>query len=100
MSLMIGFLLPLLPWVVLWVVLRHGPFRNRWWKGENPIGFALCVGGLAFLVGFIGPMILAPGANQGPLLGILITGPWGLVVGAAWGLLRAALRGRWNSLTE
>jgi hypothetical protein len=35
--------------------------------------------------GFLGPMILAPEANQGPLLGIFITGPLGLVVGAiAW----------------
>lgn len=36
-----------------------------------------------FLAGFFGPMILAPEANQGPLIGILFTGPAGLAVGIA-----------------
>jgi hypothetical protein len=54
-------------------------------------GFGLTVGGVAFLVGFIGPMILG-GGNQGPLLGIFYTGPIGTVVGLVWGLLRAAHR--------
>ncbi|ESY71163.1 hypothetical protein X742_01675 [Mesorhizobium sp. LNHC232B00] len=31
--------------------------------------------------GFVGPIIFTPDANQGPLLGIFITGPLGLVVG-------------------
>lgn len=35
------------------------------------------VGIVGFLGGFIGPMILTPGANQGPLLGIFVTGPDG-----------------------
>ena len=30
-------------------------------------------------------MILAPGANQGPLLGLFITGPLGFVAGAVGG---------------
>jgi hypothetical protein len=42
------------------------------------------VGGAA---GFFGPIFLNPDANQGPLLGILITGPGGLVAGAVLGLL-------------
>lgn len=46
------------------------------------------VGGVAFLLGFIGPMILAPGANQGPLLGIFVTGPLGLVFGFVAAVLR------------
>lgn len=41
----------------------------------------LIVGGFGFLLGFIGPMIFAPGANQGPLLGIFITGPIGFMLG-------------------
>jgi hypothetical protein len=41
-----------------------------------------CVFGLiAFLAGFVGPMVLTPGANQGPMLGIFITGPLGFIVG-------------------
>jgi hypothetical protein len=82
-------LFPLLPIASLWLIVRHGPIRNRWWREENPIGFALFVGGIAFLAGFLGPIILAPDANQGPLLGIFYTGPLGTLVGLVWGMLRA-----------
>jgi hypothetical protein len=87
-------LLPVIPWIALVYVVRHGPFRNRWWRGETVLGFAAMLGGAAFSVGFFGPMIWAPDANQGPLLGIFITGPAGLGVGLAWGLLRALRRKR------
>lgn len=46
---------------------------------------ALALGGLGFVLGFFGPMIFAPEANQGPMLGIFITGPGGAVLGAAAG---------------
>jgi hypothetical protein len=55
---------------------------------------ALLVGGLGFLLGFIGPILLTPESNQGPLLGIFVTGPIGMVLGAAGGMLWATLRGR------
>jgi hypothetical protein len=83
--------LPLLPWIALYFIIRHGPFLNRFWKGENFLGFGLTVGGIAFLIGFVGPMIFG-GGNQGPLLGIFYTGPIGTAVGLAWGLFRAARR--------
>ena len=89
--------LPLLPWLALAWVVRHGPFRNRWWRGETALGFAALVGGAAFAIGFFGPLIWAPDANQGPLLGIFITGPAGFAVGLAWGLLRSAKRRREES---
>lgn len=73
----------------IWAIVCYGPIRSRWWRREHPIGFALFVGAVTFFAGFVGPMIVAPGANQGPLLGILYTGPLGVVVGLAWGLLRA-----------
>jgi hypothetical protein len=41
----------------------------------------LIIGGISFCTGFFGPIIFDPGANQGPLLGIFITGPVGFVVG-------------------
>lgn len=44
-------------------------------------------GALGFCGGFFGPMIFAPAANQGPLLGIFITGPIGFVVGIVGGLV-------------
>ena len=56
---------------------------------------AVAVGAIGFSAGFFGPMILAPDANQGPLLGIFITGPLGVVVGAVGGcILALARRGR------
>lgn len=46
--------------------------------------FLLCVfilGAVGFSAGFFGPMIFSPDANQGPLVGILISGPGGAVLG-------------------
>ncbi|HEX3603840.1 MAG TPA: hypothetical protein VHU43_07090 [Steroidobacteraceae bacterium] len=34
-----------------------------------------------FLAGFVGPMILSPDSNLGPIIGILFSGPAGLVLG-------------------
>ncbi|MBI1283228.1 MAG: multidrug ABC transporter permease [Thiobacillus sp.] len=48
---------------------------------------ALMLGGLGFVLGFFGPMVFAPEANQGPLLGIFITGPGGAALGAVTGWL-------------
>lgn len=48
---------------------------------------ALLVGGVSFVAGFFGPMLLAPGANQGPMLGIFITGPIGALLGAVGGFV-------------
>jgi len=62
--------------------------RGRQLRAARILGPALWVGGVAFLVGFIGPMIVVPGANQGPMLGIFITGPLGFVVGLVYGVIR------------
>jgi len=48
---------------------------------------ALIVGGIGFCAGFFGPIVFAPDANQGPLLGIFITGPLGAVFGAIGGFV-------------
>lgn len=60
---------------------------------------ALLLGSIGFLGGFLGPIYLAPDANQGPLLGIFITGPLGFLIG---GLLGAAWwrRGRGEELRQ
>jgi hypothetical protein len=55
---------------------------------------AATVGACGFAIGFVGPMILAPDANQGPLLGIFITGPLGAVLGAFGGYLVGRRRAR------
>lgn len=55
---------------------------------------AVILGGLGFFGGFFGPMIFAPDANQGPLLGIFITGPLGFVLGGIGGALVGWARNR------
>jgi hypothetical protein len=55
---------------------------------------ALVTGAVGFSAGFFGPMIFVPGANQGPLLGIFITGPLGLMLGGAGGAIHWFTRGR------
>jgi hypothetical protein len=59
------------------------------------------IGVLSFLSGFVGPMILDPTSPQGPLLGILVTGPLGALAGAVLGamiglLVPAAPAQRWT----
>ena len=49
------------------------------------LGGGVIVGLGGFILGFFGPMIFAPEANQGPLLGIFITGPLGLLIGLIGG---------------
>jgi hypothetical protein len=60
---------------------------------------ALTTGGVGFAAGFFGPMILTPDANQGPLLGLFITGPLGFVLGAVGGGVYWLARRR-SRLTE
>jgi|SRR6185369_6963947 len=55
---------------------------------------ALLTGGIAFSAGFFGPILFTPGANQGPLLGIFITGPLGFILGAVGGAIYWFARGR------
>ena len=54
--------------------------------------WAAILGAIGFAGGFFGPIIFVPDANQGPLLGIFITGPagfvGGLIFGALWHLFR------------
>jgi len=48
---------------------------------------ALVLGAIGFCGGFFGPMIFVPEANQGPMLGIFITGPLGFAAGAVGGFI-------------
>jgi hypothetical protein len=43
------------------------------------------VGAVGLALGFVGPLLVTPSANLGPLLGILITGPAGFILGALAG---------------
>lgn len=53
---------------------------------------ALILGLVGFFSGFLGPIALSPEANQGPLLGIFITGPGGALLGVLLGAVTGALR--------
>ena len=55
---------------------------------------AIVLGAIGFCGGFFGPMIFAPEANQGPLLGLFITGPLGFLLGGLGGLVHWLARGR------
>ena len=57
---------------------------ERGFFGAIAIGAAV-VGTIGFIGGFFGPLIFAPEANQGPLLGLFITGPGGFLVGGIGG---------------
>jgi hypothetical protein len=59
---------------------------------QHVVRYAALLGGLGFAVGFIGPMILDPTSGNGPLLGIFITGPAGVVVGTIVGIVQSARR--------
>ncbi len=58
---------------------------------------AFATGGVGFAGGFFGPIIFMPGANQGPLLGIFITGPLGFILGAVGGAIYWLVWGRRRS---
>jgi hypothetical protein len=70
------------------VIVKYG-LSDRW-RGivRRAIRPALIVGGIGFAAGFFGPMLLEPDANQGPMLGIFITGPLGFMLGLVYGVIR------------
>lgn len=53
--------------------------------------WAMVLGAIGFACGFFGPIALNPDANQGPLLGIFITGPGGALLGLVLGAVVAGL---------
>lgn len=50
------------------------------------------LGFIGFCGGFFGPLIFTPEANQGPLLGIFITGPLGFLAGLVGGGFMSLVR--------
>ena len=61
--------------------------RRPWLRGA--VRGAAWGGIIGFAGGFFGPMLLG-GGNQGPMLGLFITGPGGVVLGALCGTAIAA----------
>lgn len=75
---------------ILWGVLKK--------KDPGPVSYtfsgAVLFGTLGFSAGFFGPLIFVPEANQGPLLGLFITGPLGFIAGGIAGLVYWSARVR------
>ncbi len=74
-------------------VWRHTVFHQANLVSSVVVG-ALTIGGIGFSAGFFGPLLLTPASNQGPLLGIFLTGPLGFLFGAFGGALYWFVRGR------
>lgn len=116
-----GFVLPVAYCFLYWIPFSFFPFKEGHWAphtgamiGAMAIGWfvwrklktgqagpissvllgAVLIGGIGFSAGFFGPMILAPEANQGPMLGIFITGPAGVVIGGIAGFIYWSTRAR------
>ncbi len=60
--------------------------------------WSVTVGGIGFALGFLGPMVLSPRNNLGPLLGIFVTGPAGVLLGPAVGVATRVRRTTLESL--
>jgi uncharacterized membrane protein YeaQ/YmgE (transglycosylase-associated protein family) len=67
--------------------VEQGGAVARWCAGMTAL-----VGGVAFLAGFVGPILLTPNSPQGPMLGIFITGPLGALAGAILGIIIGFVR--------
>ncbi len=76
-----------------WVALFYQREQSRRKMGLAFRG-GVIIGGISFLAGFLGPIIMTPQANQGPLVGIFITGPIGFVVGIIAGYVYSTLKTR------
>ena len=59
------------------------------WTSALIVRTALLVGAIALVAGFVGPIIFSD-SNLGPLLGIFVTGPIGVLVGALVGIVVSA----------
>jgi hypothetical protein len=65
-----------------WRLLKKEGHMTFWWIARGGI----ILGGLGLIGGMVIPIILDMG-NQGPLIGIIVTGPGGLVVGVFAGFV-------------
>lgn len=62
----------------------------------------LILGAAGFAAGFLGPMIFIPEANQGPMVGIFVSGPGGVALGllllGVCALFKVSARMQWRLL--
>jgi len=80
--------------VICWWFVFRGKYKRSRIRMIYAFLGALIVGGIGFAFGFFGPIIFSPQANDGPLLGIFITGPFGFAIGAIIGAIVGFIRTR------
>ena len=93
------FWVPIALWLtamsILWywsAIVGHEPAEQERISAAWRAGWI--IGGIAFGLGFVGPLVISPGANLGPLLGILLTGPLGFILGVVGGVVLRRARDR------
>ena len=79
---------------ICWWFARRGHIEEVRKRMRFAAICAFISGTAGLALGFFGPIILAPEANQGPLLGIFVIGPLGYLVGLPAGWLVARFRRR------
>ncbi|MFL5327614.1 MAG: hypothetical protein ACJ8C4_01760 [Gemmataceae bacterium] len=80
--------------IICWANALIGHIPESRARMRTVIRAASLVGGIGLVGGFVGPLILMPNANQGPLFGIFISGPIGFIVGALGGGIYTLFQGR------
>jgi hypothetical protein len=78
---------------VCWGFVLYGHLPRARTRMKYALLGGVLVGGTGFVLGFFGPILLTPSANQGPLLGIFVSGPLGFFVGAVAGWIYSRTRG-------
>jgi hypothetical protein len=78
--------------LAFWFAIAGGRSGERRIIGRV-LTVGVIVGGISFAGGFFGPMIFMPGANQGPLFGIMFTGPLGFALGCIASFIWLRIRG-------
>jgi hypothetical protein len=86
-----GFVVATLATLCWWFALRGKVAESRAQMKMAFIGGMVCFV-LGFAGGFLGPIIFTPQSNQGPLIGIFVTGPIGFGVGTILGWIYAVVR--------
>ena len=78
--------------IICWGFALRGHIAESRRRTISALVGGVMLGGIGFAAGFFGPIILTPQSNQGPLIGIFLTGPLGFVMGAIIGWLYARIR--------
>jgi hypothetical protein len=56
----------------------------------------LLMGVTGFVIGFFGPIRFQPWANQGPMVGLFVTGPGGVLLGVTIGIVLGVSHPEWS----